>query len=133
MLVAACVFAAAATLLGAFGAHTLKQYATPEQLAVYEKGITYQFYYAFALFAAGLIRRIYQNKMVQWSATCFVVGMALFCGSLYTLVGAEILKLDGLSTWVGPLTPLGGLFFIAGWIFLAMGINRNGVVKPERT
>lgn len=99
---------------GAFGAHTLKDLLTPDRLEVFHTAARYQMYHAFALFVTGwAIDKYQQNDFIKagWS---FLAGLALFCGSLYLLV------MTGLG-WLGAVTPVGGLAFLAGWFFLAKG------------
>lgn len=90
--------------LGAFGAHALKNRLTPDMLAVFETGVKYQVYHALALLLLAALRG--PNK----AAWCFSAGIVLFSGSLY------ILALTGVRKW-GAVTPIGGLLFLAGWLF----------------
>ena len=106
---------ALAVALGAFGAHGLRARVSPEMLDVYETAVRYHFYHALALLFAGLwVDRvgtaIVPPGLVP-AAVCFLVGIAVFSGSLYVLV------LTGLR-WLGAITPIGGLAFIAGWLLL---------------
>ncbi len=109
---------ALAVALGAFGAHGLKSLLTPEALATYETGVRYQFYHTFAI---GLLVALkgkswLNNKRLRQSALCFVLGIVLFSGSLYLLALREV---HGLAVgFLGPITPVGGVFFIAGWALL---------------
>jgi uncharacterized membrane protein YgdD (TMEM256/DUF423 family) len=91
-----------AVALGAFAAHGLKARLSPEMLTIFETGVRYQVYHALGLFALAATRG--PNK-AGW---CFVAGIALFSGSLYLLALTGIRKL-------GMITPIGGLFFLAGW------------------
>lgn len=122
-LLAGILFAAAAVVLGAFGAHALKAVLTPQQLMTYDKGVTYQFYHSFALIAAGILYSAYPFNEVRWAAWLFMAGIILFSGSLYVLV---TLQHNGSS--IGPagiLTPIGGLCFIGGWISLFLAILKK--------
>lgn len=122
-LAIAALLGALTVAMGAFGAHTLKQVLTDQSLAIYETAVRYQFYHVFALALAGILYKEFPNKQVNTSGWLFLVGMIAFCGSLYLLTyGAAT---NRSLSWAGPITPLGGLFFIAGWISLALGI-RNG-------
>ena len=98
--------------LGAFAAHGLKNTIPPPMLATFETGVRYQMYHAFALFAAawGLAR--WQGRAFVLAAWLFVAGIVVFSGSLY------LLALTG-ARWLGVVTPLGGLAFLAGWLCLA--------------
>lgn len=106
-----------AVMLGAFGAHGLREALPPDQLNVFNTGVRYQFYHAFALLFLGLWARITPpGRWLRWAATAFLLGVILFSGSLY-LLSLRV----WLGDWVrplGPITPLGGVSFIAGWILL---------------
>ena len=82
-------------------------------LAIFETGVRYQMYHALALLAVGLASARWPGGMIQTSGWLFLIGMLVFCGSLYamTFTGAK---------WLGAITPLGGLFFLAGWALLAI-------------
>lgn len=119
-LTAGTLFAALAVVLGAFGAHALKARLTTEQLMVFETGVRYQFYHSFALIATGIVFSSYPVKSLKIASVFFMVGILLFSGSLYAI---SLLSMNGMS--IGPagiLTPIGGLFFIAGWLLLFSGI-----------
>lgn len=102
-------------LLGAFGAHALKTTLSPEMLAVYKTGVEYQFYHAIGLLLIGVIGFQVKSKYLRWSALFITIGIILFSGSLY------VLTLSGIKA-IGAITPIGGLSFVAGWIFLAVAI-----------
>lgn len=103
---------------GAFGAHGLRDKLGPEMLNVFEIGVRYQMYHALGLLAVGiLLQRGFPVASAGWS---FLVGTLVFSGSLY------ILSLSGVR-WLGAITPLGGIAFLAGWALLAWGIfSRQG-------
>jgi uncharacterized membrane protein YgdD (TMEM256/DUF423 family) len=114
------LLAAIAVIGGAFGAHFLKTKLSVESLQTFETGIRYQFYHALALLAAGIVYKEFPGKPVKWAGNLFIGGIILFSGSLYTLCAAPSMK------WLGPVTPLGGLCFISGWLLLAYAfIKRN--------
>jgi uncharacterized membrane protein YgdD (TMEM256/DUF423 family) len=123
-LKAAVLLGALSVLLGAFAAHGLRKLAEAQVVTVFETGVRYQFYHVFALALTGILYKEYPNKWVQWSGILFILGILFFCGSLYLLTYKSITFANGMF-WVGPLTPMGGLFFIAGWISLACGISDN--------
>jgi uncharacterized membrane protein YgdD (TMEM256/DUF423 family) len=100
--------------LGAFAAHGLKATIPPELLAAFETGVRYQMYHAFALFAAAWGWAHWQARVFTISGALFVAGILIFSGSLY------LLAFTGLR-WLGAITPLGGLAFLAGWLCLAWG------------
>ena len=102
-----------AVAFGAFGAHALKSRLTEHTLGVYQTAVQYHFYHSLALLAVGVIALSYpQTALLRSSGWLFVVGIVIFSGSLY------LLSLSGLR-WLGAITPLGGLAFIAGWGCLA--------------
>jgi uncharacterized membrane protein YgdD (TMEM256/DUF423 family) len=100
--------------LGAFGAHALKARLTPERLETFETGVRYQMYHALALVLTALV--IAQSpaaSLPPLAGWLFLVGTILFSGSLYLLVISR-------RRWLGAITPLGGIAFIAGWVCLAL-------------
>lgn len=99
---------------GAFGAHGLKGRLSPDMLAVFEVGVRYQMYHAFALIVAAWVLSKWDSALFIAGGWCFVVGTLLFSGSLY------LLSISGVK-WLGAITPLGGLAFLAGWACLALG------------
>lgn len=99
--------------LGAFGAHGLKAVLSAERLATFETGVRYQFYHALALMVLGIWLRQRKNKAMRIGGWLLFGGILLFSGSLYLLALGDVLSLP--MGWVGPVTPLGGLLFIAGW------------------
>ena len=98
---------------GAFGAHALRERLSPDLLAVFETGVRYQMYHALAILIVALFLGRSANARAAWAGWCFVAGIVLFSGSLY------VLALTGIGIF-GAVTPIGGLFFLAGWICLAL-------------
>lgn len=112
-LVLAALSGFLAVALGAFGAHGLKQRLTADMLAVYQTGVQYHFYHTFALLAVALLMlHMPTSGALRWSGLLFAVGIVVFSGSLY------VLSLSGVR-WLGAITPLGGVAFLAGWLLLA--------------
>ena len=108
-----CVAAGLAVVLGAFGAHALRDRLGPQILAIYETGVRYQVYHAFALLIVGLLRgSAARSPWIDAAGWFFVIGIAVFSGSLY------LLSVSG-ARWLGAITPVGGLAFILGWASLA--------------
>lgn len=98
-----------AVALGAFAAHGLKSRLTVELLATFQTGVQYQMYHALALFGIGLLTLNFPNaSLPKLSGYLFMLGIILFSGSLYAL------SLSGVR-WLGAITPLGGVAFLAGW------------------
>lgn len=98
--------------LGAFAAHALKRSLDAELLAVFEVGVRYQMYHAFALLAVGWAQTRWPGKVLTASGWLFVAGTVLFSGSLY------VLSFSGMR-WLGAITPVGGIALLAGWLCLA--------------
>lgn len=112
VLLVAAVSGFLAVALGAFGAHGLKAVLEPSLYTVYQTGVEYQFYHTFALLFIALAPTCFSMKYLGRAAIAFVVGIVLFSGSLY------LLALTGIRTF-GAVTPLGGLVFLCGWLFIA--------------
>jgi len=121
---------AIAVSLGALGAHFLKSklqtgLITPDQLNGFDTAVKYQMYHVIAMLALVLLSKHITHKFIQWAYTCFLIGIVLFSGSLYFLCTRDLLGADWLKV-LGPITPVGGLFFVAGWILLALtGIRKK--------
>lgn len=113
-LVAGALSAAFAVAAGAFGAHGLREAVTPDRLATFETAVRYQIYHALALLVVGLLveRDREGERRLRWAGGLFLAGTVLFAGSLYVLVLTD-------TPWLGAVTPLGGVAFIAGWLVLA--------------
>lgn len=119
-IITGALFAALAVILGAFGAHALKAVLTVQQLLTFETGVKYQFYHSFALLAAGLIYGFKPASQIKLASAFFIIGILLFSGSLYCMTALQMGGAAGLGG-LGILTPIGGLFFILGWLFLFIG------------
>ena len=103
-----------AVTLGAFGAHALRTRLAADQLQVFETGVRYHFYHAFALLVVAVAAaQLPPGRLLPAAGWLFVAGTLLFSGSLY------LLALTGVR-WLGAITPLGGVAFIAGWVCLAL-------------
>ena len=107
-LVLGALSAGLAVALGAFAAHSLKMHLLPPALATFEVAVRYQMYHAFALLGVGLLAERRASRLLGASGALFVAGTVLFSGSLY------VLSLSGV-TWLGAITPFGGIAFLAGW------------------
>lgn len=115
VLLAQCIgalFGLTAIVFGAFGAHALKKIMSPEQLASFETGVKYQMYHALVLLMLSFNMNL-DTSLERYMVYCFVLGTFLFSFSIYGLCisGAKGKK----WTFLGPLTPLGGLFLVVGW------------------
>ena len=112
-LLVAALALAAAVALGAFGAHALKGHLSAEMLSIYQTAVQYHFWHALGLLGVGvLMTRSPDGPALAGIAWLLIAGLLLFSGSLY------LLALTGAS-WLGAVTPLGGVAFIAAWLWLA--------------
>jgi uncharacterized membrane protein YgdD (TMEM256/DUF423 family) len=111
----------AAVILGAFGAHALQSMLAPKQLASYTTGVTYQQLHAIGLVLVGILARVTPpSPWLARAATLFVVGIALFSGSIYAMT-------FGAPRWLGLVAPFGGTSFMLGWAFVAVhALQRAG-------
>lgn len=112
------VFGFLSVLFGAFGAHALKHHLSADMLAIFETGVRYQTYHAFALLAASWAVSVFDSKLIARAGTCFTAGIIIFSGSLY------ILALTGIKMF-GAITPIGGLLLMAGWLFMILGAKKS--------
>ena len=125
LLVTGGIFGMLAVMIGAFGAHGLEGKVTEAQLSAYETGVQYHFYHTFAIFIAGWLGTHFQDSIFQKAGWFFVAGLIGFSGSLYLLGTRSILGIESWANILGPITPIGGLFFIIGWGLLTYGIIKN--------
>ncbi|MEP6616709.1 MAG: DUF423 domain-containing protein [Ginsengibacter sp.] len=128
LLKACCLLGALSVLLGAFAAHALRGHVSDHAVDIFETGVRYQFYHVFALLATAILYKEFTNRFTRWAGGFFIAGIILFSGSLYLLMYIKGAVLPGYD-WVGAITPVGGLCFIAGWIFLFVGCSRKIVIK----
>ena len=117
------LFALFAVALGAFGAHGLKSIVDPSKVSIFETGIRYQFYHAFALLAVGLVMLHGSNGKLRMAGKLFMIGILCFSGSLYLLAIRDVVGLGGFTAILGPITPIGGLILIAGWVYFFLGLG----------
>ncbi len=105
-----------AVMLGAFGAHALKNRLSAEMLEIFQTGVQYHFYHALGLLAIGVIAyHLPDSGLLRWSGWLMLAGIIIFSGSLY------ILSTSGI-TWLGAITPIGGTAFIVAWILLTIAV-----------
>lgn len=109
----AAILMAIAVAAGAFGAHALKNILSPERLETWQTAVQYHAWHSLGLFLIALIS-IQFDVTITWPASLILTGILIFSGSLYTLC------LTGIG-WMGAITPIGGVAFIAGWLW--MGVN----------
>ena len=115
---------ALAVILGAFGAHSLKSVLPVDKLMTYNTGINYHFYHLFAMVFAYFALENTASKWAKRSYWCFFFGIILFSGSIYFLAIRDLIGLINYK-WLGPITPIGGLLFILGWIFLGISLYKK--------
>lgn len=120
----AALYGALAVILGAFGAHALKDKLDAYQHTIYEKAVSYQFYHVAALLVVALLADKLQVKTLSLAGWFFSAGILFFSGSLYLLATRSLLGLDNLTPVLGPITPIGGLCFIIGWILLLVSFTK---------
>ncbi|MDE2222619.1 MAG: DUF423 domain-containing protein [Candidatus Omnitrophica bacterium] len=102
-----------AVALGAFGAHAIRSKISEHYFDIYRTAVLYQFVHALGLFVVAWLSTISHSPRVGWAGYLMIAGIILFCGSLYAL------SLTGIK-WLGALTPIGGLCFLAAWACLML-------------
>ena len=123
-LITAALLGAFTVALGAFGAHAIKEKVNEYTLGIFETAVKYQFYHVFALLAACILFQQYSSNWMLWSGRFFIAGIIIFCGSLYALT-YFLANNNETMKWLGAITPLGGLCFIAGWVCMAISIIKK--------
>jgi uncharacterized membrane protein YgdD (TMEM256/DUF423 family) len=114
----AAIFGGLAVALGAFGAHGLESITKDEKiLHGFQTGVQYQLYHALALLAVAILYDRLPGNWIKWTGICFITGIMLFSGSLYLLTFFKLQESSAVK-FAGPITPIGGVFFIAGWVCL---------------
>ncbi len=120
LFITACILGAMTVILGAFGAHLLKEKLTAAQLVSYNTGISYQFYHIGAALLCCLFAAQFKIKQFNIAGWLFIVGIICFSGSIYLLNIRDLIGLTNYK-WLGPITPIGGVFFIVGWVMMIVG------------
>lgn len=123
IIITATLLGALGIILGAFGAHGLKKIVSESAVASYEVGVRYQMYHVFFLLFVGL-STFFSDAAKKRIFTLTLIGVLLFSGSIY------LLTFNGLSgfnvKFLGPVTPIGGVFMIAAWIYAAIQTLKTG-------
>ena len=114
LLVTAAILGLTAVIIGAFGAHTLRNIISRESLETFEIAVRYQFYHALALLAITPVLGRISKPVAIWVPRFWISGVLLFSGSLYLL---SIFRVH----WIGIITPVGGIAFLIGWALLTYG------------
>lgn len=112
-------------IIGAFGAHGLEGRITEARIAIFETGVDYQFYHTFAIFIAVGLATYFKDDFFLKAGWMFIIGIFCFSGSLYFLATRTYLGIESWAKIIGPITPIGGLFFIVGWGILFYGIIKK--------
>lgn len=123
-LIAGAVLGGLGVILGAFGAHGLKQLVPQETVAAYQTGVQYQMYHAFALMFVGILSQRITTNLLSYAGISFIIGVLLFSGSLYVLASMKAMNKVGVSG-IGIITPIGGLFFVLGWVLLLIAFIKK--------
>ena len=123
IIVTAAVFGLLAVASGAFGAHGLQGSLTVKQLQIWHTAVEYQFYHVFGLLFLSTFTR-FKNNLIAVCYYTFTIGIIFFSGSLYLLAAGHLIGVQH-SNIFGPLTPVGGLLFIIGWITLGLAALRS--------
>ncbi len=120
MIAWASAFGFVAVILGALGAHALKAQLEPQSLASFNTGVRYQAWHAIALLSIAM--GSFNLRYIKGIVWCWIIGTFCFSGSIYLLSTSSITGIQ--SSILGPITPLGGLFFIAGWLLIFISAIR---------
>lgn len=114
MLMLAAISLFAAVALGAFGAHGLRQRLDEHMLSVYQTGVQYHFWHGLGLALLAVLARLHpESRLLCWAGSLMLGGILVFSGSLYALAVTGV-------TWLGAITPLGGMAFLAAWVLVAV-------------
>ncbi len=117
IILTASFFGLLGVILGAFGAHGLEGKISDYHLGTWKTANQYHFYHTFALLFISTFSRA-KSQSIRVSFIAFTLGILLFSGSLYLLSVRDLIGLSGFTSVLGPVTPLGGLSFMVGWIGL---------------
>lgn len=123
-LILGTILAGLSVALGAFGAHGLKKLVDAETVGIYQTGVQYQMYHALALIMVGILAQRMETSLINYAGFFFIGGIVCFSGSLYLLSSFKAMN-KVVPTFVYPITPLGGLLFILGWIFLLFALLKK--------
>jgi len=115
-----------AVITGAFGAHLIENQLGPKAAGIFDTGVKYQFYHGLGIILVEVIRKDLQSRLLRFAIYSFVVGIICFSGSLYVLAFKDMM--GPAIQYVGPITPIGGLFFVIGWTLFIAGVLR---AKPK--
>jgi len=117
-LISAAISGFLSVVLGAFGAHTLKNVLDEYGKSIYEKAVLYQMFHTIALFVVGILQHLVKDTSFSIAGWGFLIGIFLFSGSLYLLASTGV-------KWLGAITPFGGVAFLFGWFWLVATIIKG--------
>ncbi len=124
LIIIAGILGATAVIIGAFGSHGIAPHLSDKQINTFEIASRYHFYHALAVLGMALLYpHVADTRGVNRAAYAFTIGTILFSGSLYLLACKDILQLGTVTKIIGPITPVGGLAFILGWIILILSVK----------
>jgi uncharacterized membrane protein YgdD (TMEM256/DUF423 family) len=126
IIITASAFGALAVIAGAFGAHSLEGSLSAKNVEVWHTAVQYQFYHVFALLFLSKMTR-YKTRLINDCYYLFTFGIIFFSGSLYLLSCQSLLGWSWVPIMV-PITPIGGLFFIAGWVTLGIAAIKDKLI-----
>lgn len=121
LLIIASILGALGVIIGALGAHALKPHLSVQELSWIDKGVQYHFIHTIAIFICAILFKFFNSKQLIISGWLFSIGILFFSGSLYLLACRTILDITSWK-WIGPITPIGGLCLIIGWILLMISM-----------
>lgn len=118
------ILGAIAVVFGAFGAHALRELVDEKAIQTWQTAVQYHFYHLFAIALTGILLKQGVNVWYKRAGYFFIAGIVIFSGSLYSMI---LLKATGATSvnWLGAVTPIGGVCFIAGWLSLLAGLQKK--------
>jgi uncharacterized membrane protein YgdD (TMEM256/DUF423 family) len=124
---------AIAVALGALGAHYLKQKVaagalTADNVQSFDTAVKYHMYHTLAILCIAAMSEKLNKKFADYASIFFIIGILLFSGSIYLLSTRSLMGIEGMA-WLGPITPIGGILFMTGWVLLAISAFKR---KSER-
>lgn len=123
-LIAGAALMATGIILGAFGAHQLKELIPEDSLTSFKTGVLYQLIHGVALLALGNVAR-HDERIDRIAGRLMYVGCILFSGSIYLLSPRFLLGIEGAASFLGPITPIGGSLMIIGWLLFLYRLIRD--------
>ena len=124
MIQVGAFLAGIAVMFGALGAHLLQSSLTEVDLEIWKIGVQYQFYHAIAILVTAAVYSQHNRKGLKWTYRFFLLGIFIFSGSLYSLAMSDTL-IGTRYSWLGAITPIGGVFFIVGWVSFFLSFFRK--------